>query len=116
MYKMEFLERQDRFVAGAVLSRGGAMPPPCLPPLLLCPTWARGGLQRGTWLAAQVGLGAGVSPVPLAGVHGAAEPCLSVGACGVSQAVNSRKLPGRHIEGAGWGRARAPSQQMCLQG
>lgn len=43
-------------------------------------------------------------PVLVAGVREAAEPhpsirlsVSSLGACGVSQAVNSRKLPGRHI-------------------
>lgn len=59
-----------------------------------------GGLHEDTWRVwvspwgAHMGL---LSPVRLS-----ISP--SLGVCRVSQAVNSRKLPGRHMEGAGWGR------------
>lgn len=56
-----------------------------------------GGLLRDTWWVWGQGVPLGLlSPVHLS-------ISLSLGACRVSQAVNSRKLPGRHMEGAGWG-------------
>lgn len=71
--------------------------------LLLSSTWAQGGcsgtpggsgVRVSLWGASMRGL---LSPVLLS-----VSP--SLGACSVSQAVNSRKLPGRHMEGVGWGR------------
>lgn len=102
---MEFLERQDCFVAAvAVLMRGHRVSHhPSCPARLGRRGWGWVSLFR--WWA-RTGLPSPVCP--------SVRP--SAGACGVSQAVNSRKLPGRHMEGAGWGRARARSQQMCLQG
>lgn len=96
--------------SGAVLSRGTL----CLPlPLLLCLTWARGA-ARGTRLAAQVALGVGVSLSRWRAGVGLLSPVpLSLHACGVSQAVNSRKLPGRHMEGVGWGGCE-PRASRCV--
>lgn len=68
---------------------------------LLSSTWAQGGCSGTPG-------GSGVRVSLWGSCLGLPSPVLlsispSLGACRVSQAVNSRKLPGRHMEGAGWG-------------
>ena len=96
---------QAGWLAAALRGVGGRRAPR-RPPLLLLLPWAPGWQHRRLW-------GRGV-PGLVAGVRGAAEPRPSVRPC--VRGFTSRKFQETPREGASRGRARALSQQMCLQG